>query len=164
MKYRSLTLDELKDLKEEFITFLSAHTIPAQDWEKIKAQEPQKAEKLIQLFSDAVFEKVLSKAEVLEFQMAGLWQYLSFGAEAVKMVGVLVENVPKDEILPLRNKQDFGQLQNKYPHASIKLLQGTKKYTKKREEEIFDWIKKGALLCKDPSIFEEMEQLLGQPS
>ncbi len=160
MKYRRLTQDELEDLQSEFVTFLASHSIPAPDWEKIKADGSDKAETLIQLFSDAVFEKVLVKAEVLEFQLAGLWQYLKFGQDAVEMVGVLIENIPKDEMIALKSKKDFEQLQNKYPSASIKLLKGNKKYQKSREEEIFDWIKKGALLCKEPSVFEQLHQML----
>ena len=65
-KYRLLTQEELKPLEEDFVKFLSANTVAADDWDKIKKEDPKKAEGLIEIFSDIVWEKALEKIKCLE--------------------------------------------------------------------------------------------------
>ena len=61
MKYRVLNTKELEPLKDDFIKFLSANTITGEDWAKIKSTKPSQAHKLIELFSDIVWEKSIEK-------------------------------------------------------------------------------------------------------
>ena len=68
MKYRRLRQDELESLEKEFVRFLASNQVTAEDWEKLKAGALEKAEKLIEIFSDIVFEKILSDVEYMEFQ------------------------------------------------------------------------------------------------
>ncbi len=58
-KYRSLSQEELKPLEEDFIKFLAANTVAAEDWDKIKKDDPKKAEGLVEIFSDIVWDKAL---------------------------------------------------------------------------------------------------------
>ena len=60
MKFRRLTNEELQELEKEFVQFLVSNTVTADDWEKIKEDNPERAEGLIEIFSDIVFEKVIS--------------------------------------------------------------------------------------------------------
>jgi hypothetical protein len=66
VKYRRLRKDELEELEGEFIKFLASNTVTADDWVKTKAETPEKAEDLLDVFSDIVFEKILEKVEYLE--------------------------------------------------------------------------------------------------
>src|SRR5690625_7148031 len=66
MRYRRLTLEELKELESEFTTFLVTQGIPAEEWEKMKEKEPEQCQGLIDIFSDIVFEKILGKVKYLE--------------------------------------------------------------------------------------------------
>lgn len=66
-KFRTLTLQELQGLEKEFIYFLSINSITAEDWVKMKAKSPQDAEEFIDLFSDMIFENVLSKELYISF-------------------------------------------------------------------------------------------------
>jgi hypothetical protein len=56
MKYKRLTTEELKHLEKEFVNFLASAQITGSDWEKMKANEIEKAEELLDVFSDLVFE------------------------------------------------------------------------------------------------------------
>jgi len=58
-KYRILSSEELELLEKEFIEFLVINGITADEWQKIKASEPEKTKKFIELFSDVVFEKLM---------------------------------------------------------------------------------------------------------
>ena len=65
-KYRLLTIEELKELENEFVEYLVLFGITADEWGKIKYDEPEKADSTIRLFSDVVFEKIMRKTQYLE--------------------------------------------------------------------------------------------------
>jgi hypothetical protein len=65
-KFRRLTIDELEELKDEFINFLTVSGIYADDWQKILKKQPVAADNFIDNFSDLVFEKSLKKIKYLE--------------------------------------------------------------------------------------------------
>jgi len=56
MKYRRLRREELEELEPQFIRFLAAQSIPAQDWSKLKVTDEKRANVLIDQFS-ASFER-----------------------------------------------------------------------------------------------------------
>lgn len=66
-KFRTLYLQELQGLENEFIHFLGINGITAEDWVKMKSITPQKSDELIDQFSDMIFENVLSKALYIAF-------------------------------------------------------------------------------------------------
>jgi hypothetical protein len=67
-KYRVLSLEELKELEKEFIEYLVLNGIEANDWDRLKRDLPQDAEKVIELFSDVVFEKIMRDTRFLEWR------------------------------------------------------------------------------------------------
>ena len=66
MKYTRLTKEQLEELNQEFINFLATQSITAEEWKDIKEQKPEVAEEELDIFSDLVWEGVLSKVEYLE--------------------------------------------------------------------------------------------------
>lgn len=66
MKYARLTLSDLKDLEKEFIEFLIVNGIAADEWEAIKKEDKEKTEKIIDQFSDVVWESILRKNKLVE--------------------------------------------------------------------------------------------------
>ena len=67
-KYRILTKDELKNFETEFVNYLVVNGIAADDWVKMKDQEPEKASKIVELFSDVIMEGVLRKVNFVEIR------------------------------------------------------------------------------------------------
>ena len=61
MKFRRLTNEELKPLEKKFIQFLVTNTITGEDWAKMKEQRPEHALKLVDIFSDLMFEESRSE-------------------------------------------------------------------------------------------------------
>lgn len=68
MKYARLSLHDLKDLQKEFIEFLALNGIPAEDWEKMKKNDLEKVEGIIDQFSDVIWESVLRKTDMVELR------------------------------------------------------------------------------------------------
>ena len=68
MKYKRLSKEDLSHLEKEFVNYLASAQITAPDWEKIKTEEKEKAEELIDVFSDMVYDKVVTNIKFLEFR------------------------------------------------------------------------------------------------
>ena len=66
MKYARLTKEQLEELHQEFINFLATQSITADEWNKLKTEKPAVAEQEVDVFSDLVWEGVLTQAAYLE--------------------------------------------------------------------------------------------------
>ena len=66
LKYKRLSIEQLKELEKEFVDFLVVNGILAEDWLKLKETDPDKAEQMVDLFSDVVFEGILRKTDFIE--------------------------------------------------------------------------------------------------
>ena len=62
MKYTRLTKEQLEEMYQEFINFLAAQSITAEEWAQIKQEKPKVAEEELDVFSDLVWEGVLNQA------------------------------------------------------------------------------------------------------
>ena len=72
MKYRILNNKELEPLKDDFVKFLSSNTVTGEDWDKIKSNKPNEALKLVEIFSDIVWEKALDKINLLSDEIRAI--------------------------------------------------------------------------------------------
>ena len=66
MKYRQLTKEQFESLHEEFARFLATQSIDAKEWNQIKEENPQVAVDEMNVFSDVVWDDVLTKTQYLE--------------------------------------------------------------------------------------------------
>lgn len=136
-KYRILTKEELKSFETEFVNYLVVNGIPADDWEKMKAEEPEKASKIVELFSDVIMEGVLRKVNFVEIRQKAYVQSIQFMTDAMRMVAISC----KDPQMDLREIDS-----SKIKASSLELFeihQGEKKYDEIREQIIFDYVQKG---------------------
>ena len=158
MKYRKLTLEELKELKEDFIQFLSANGIPGPDWEKMKQDEPEKAEKLIELFSDIIFDKTLEKVEYLEFKTPQDIKTFHCLKHKIVMNGLFVEGKSDIDFTETQDPEEMSQLLAK-GGARLKIYTAQKKYHPTRKDELFKMMENGALISRDGALFKTLESL-----
>ena len=93
MKYRRLTLEELNDMETEFVRFLVSNTVTADDWEKIKKENPERAEGLIEIFSDIVFDKVLEKVKYVEHRSRYDIKTFRCLEDKIELLGLKVSSV-----------------------------------------------------------------------
>lgn len=158
MKYRRLRADELEELQPEFVRFLAANQVTADDWEKLKADDAGKAEQLIVLFSDIVFDKVLGGVEYLEYKAPQDLKTFRFLEDKAVMNGLRIEG---ETSMDLTHSQSAEQLmqQLQLSGASLKLYSAEKKYTKTKEMEAFQLMEAGALISKDGALYKALESL-----
>ena len=66
MKYIRLTNEQLEDLNKDFAEFLANQKIDVKEWAAIKKSKQKMAEEELDIFSDLVWEDVLTKTRYLE--------------------------------------------------------------------------------------------------
>jgi hypothetical protein len=145
MKYKRLTTDELEILQEDFVRFLAAAQITGADWEKMKQNENEKANELIDVFSDMVYDKVLSKITYLEYRDTKTLNIFHFAEDKVMLRGLRVKDNSALDLTSAELFKDWSSANN----ASVTIVRTEKKYEKERAEEIFDLLQTGCLITDD---------------
>ncbi|MFK7772813.1 MAG: DUF6495 family protein [Saprospiraceae bacterium] len=158
MNYRRLTNEELAELETEFVRFLVSNTVTGDDWEKIKKENPERAEGLIEIFSDIVFEKTISKIEYLEMKTPKDLKIFRCNKENIELMGLKIEgesdlNLTDD----ISSEEMMKKLQTS--DAQLQLYSADKKYKDdNREQEIFQMMQWGSLIS-DGKLFHLLRTL-----
>ena len=145
MKYKRLSSEELKHLEKEFVNFLASAQITGADWEKMKVNELEKAEELLDVFSDLVFEKVMSKIKYLEYRDEKTLNIFSCEQERIFLVGIRVK---ENSALDLTSADVFTQWNDSHTSA-VNLIKNDKKYNKERGVEVFELLQTGCFITDD---------------
>lgn len=145
MKYKRLTADELKELEPEFIHFLAAAQITGADWEKMKKNELSKAEELIEVFSDMVYEKVLSKIKFLEYREQKTLNLFYCSEEQITLVGLRVNEHSQIDL----TADDLFSQWNEDNSQAISIIKTERPYRKERGIEIFELLQSGCYITDD---------------
>tara|TARA_B100000508_G_scaffold140085_2_gene140073 strand:+ start:92473 stop:92949 length:477 start_codon:yes stop_codon:yes gene_type:complete len=156
-KYRLLTIEELNDLEKEFIDFLVINGVTADEWEKLKKDEKEKAEKILEQFSDVVWEGVLRKTKFLEHRSPQEIRAFQCLQGKIILMGLKV----KDPTIDLTTKDGFKRIQTNTPTLSV--YNSEKLYSRKREEEMFDLIQSGAIIS-DGNLFKTIALMVADES
>lgn len=140
MQYRRLSLEELKELEKEFTQFLAANDVFPDTWENMKKETPEKAEHLIEQFSDLVFNKVLGKIQYLEHASPKELKIFHFQEDKIEMVGLAVD--PANTTIDLTDQTIIDQLAKDYEslaqEGDVKVFNTEKGYSKDPKQEIFE--------------------------
>jgi len=158
MKYRRLSLEELEELQDDFIRFLAANQVTASDWEDLKKAKPEKAEALIELFSDTVFEDVLSKVQYMEYKTPKDIKTFHCREDKIHLLGLMVEGESSVDFTRDQTAQDMRDLlQNS--QASLKMYSAEKNYKSSREEELFRMLEHGCLISKEGDLYKLLNSI-----
>ena len=158
MKYRRLTNEELAELETEFIRFLVSNTVTGDDWEKIKKEDTEKAEGLIEIFSDIVFDKTISKIEYLEMKTPKDLKTFRCNKNDIEMMGLKIEGDSElDLTYDISSEEMMVKLQSS--NAKLQLYSANKKYkNENREQELFQMMQWGSLIS-DGKLFHLLRTL-----
>ncbi|MBU3011732.1 hypothetical protein KO506_09985 [Polaribacter vadi] len=154
MKYRQLTKEQFESLHSEFAHFLATQSIDVKEWDKIKKEKPEVAEEEMNIFSDIVWDDVLSKTNYLEHFSETSVNLFKCDQQEVHRIAIKV-----NWDINLLKKEGFEWLMKNPLDNSVDIFKGSKPYNPKRNEEIFDLIEKGSAISKG-EIFEYFSQLI----
>lgn len=155
MKYKRLTNEELAALEKEFINFLASAQITGSDWEKMKSTDLRKAEELIDVFSDLVYEKVMGKINYLEFRDNKTLNIFHFTEDKIMLVGLRVKENDKLDLMAENVFEQWTQNNT----SSVNVVKTEKKYMKDRGEEVFDLLQTGCFITDD-KLFKAISKML----
>ena len=133
-KYRLLSSEELDLFKKEFIDYLVVNGITADDWVKMKVTNQVKSNKIIDLFSDVILEKVLRKSHYIKKINYDSIFCFHYQSEQIVMIGLQTKD--KTAIAPYIQGQESME--------NIEILSASKEYKLQREMELFKMIESGA--------------------
>ena len=156
MKYTRLTKEQFEELNQEFINFLATQSITANEWKEIKEQKPEVAEEELDIFSDLVWEGVLSKVDYLE-NIAPQHMYLFYAGETqLRLIGLKI----KREEIDLSTKEGFAWLRENLMSDEVELFNADKSIETDKNKKIFELIKQGSTITKG-ELFKYFDDLIG---
>ena len=155
MKYSRLTKEQFEELHPEFINFLSTQAIDKAEWDKIKTEKPEVAEQELDVFSDLIWEGVLSRADYLEhFSKNHIFLFHCFESY-VQSIVLKSMNVEVDFL----SKEGLHWLSDNMFTENIEMKTGKKEFTDPRNTSIFDLIQQGAFLS-DGQLFKQINTII----
>ena len=155
MKYSRLTKEQFEELHQEFSTFLATQTIDKAEWDTIKKEKPEVAEQELDVFSDLVWEGVLSKADYLEhFSKNHIFLFQCFDTHVQSIV--LKSLVPETDFL---TREGLQWLSDNMFTDTIEMKTGKKEFTEDRNTSLFELIQQGAFLS-DGLLFKQINSII----
>ncbi|MFS4448573.1 DUF6495 family protein [Maribacter sp. 2307UL18-2] len=158
MKYTRLTKEQLEELHEEFINFLGTQSITGEEWKTLKNEKPEVAEDEIDVFSDLIWEGVLSKVAYLENVSAQQMHLFYCAEKEMKLFSVKVMNPEID----LTSNEGFGWFKKNWQSDFVEYLTASKAYTEDKNLDIFKLIQQGAVITKG-GLYQWFESMMDTP-
>ena len=129
MKFTRLSKEQFEELHQEFINFLATQSITAEEWKDIKTNKPEVAEQELDVFSDLVWEGVLTKAEYLE-NISPQHMYLFYlGESEIELIGIKLNTKDVD----LTTSQGFGWLRENLMSDDVEIFNAKKAYSHEKQ-------------------------------
>lgn len=144
MKYVRLTKEQLEELHQEFINFLATQSITADEWEDIKTNKPEVAEEEIDVFSDLVWEGVLTKAKYLEHFSKDQIHLFELEETQMHLIAIKVNN----EAIDITTREGYDWLRNNLMNEAVEFYNASKEYSDDKNLDRFKIIQQGANITK----------------
>lgn len=144
MKYARLTKEQLEELKPEFVNFLATQSITGDEWATIKEKQPQVAEEEIDVFSDLVWEGVLTKAQYLEHVSPNQMHLFLLGEGNMSLIAVKINK----EDIDITTAEGYAWLKENLGDDDVVFMSASKDYSADRNADKFKLISEGAVITR----------------
>jgi len=142
MKYKRLTKEQFEALHQEFSNFLATQSIDKAEWDSIKANKPEVAEQELDVFSDLIWEGVLTNAQYLEHFSKN--HIFLFHCQEKLIQSIVLKAL--DTEVNFMEKDGLQWLSDNMFTDAVEIHLGKKEYDQERNTAIFDLITQGAIL------------------
>ncbi|MAU26415.1 MAG: hypothetical protein CMH48_00195 [Muricauda sp.] len=144
MKYKRLTKEQFEELHQEFINFLATQSITADEWEMLKKEKPEVVEQELDVFSDLIWEGVLSNVRYLENISERHMHLFELTDKEMKLLSIKVMNPEID----LRTEEGFAWFKRNFQSDFVEYLTASKAYGIDKNKDKFALIEQGAVITK----------------
>ncbi|MEA1786878.1 DUF6495 family protein [Arenibacter sp. GZD96] len=155
MKYTRLTKEQLEELHPEFINFLATQSISKEEWNELRTNKPEVVEAELDIFSDLIWEGVLSRVSYLENIAAQQMHLFHLTDKEMKLISVKVMNPDID----LGTKEGFAWFKKNYNSDFVEYLTASKTYSADKNSDKFGLIQQGAVITKG-ELYQWFETLI----
>lgn len=142
MKYKRLTKEQFEALHQEFSNFLATQSIDKKEWDEIKANKPEVAEQELDVFSDLIWEGVLTNANFLEHFSKN--HIFLFHCQEKLVQSIVLKSLVSE--VDFMTKEGLQWLSDNMFTDSVEMHLGKKEYEEERNSAIFNLITQGAIL------------------
>ncbi len=157
MKYARLTKEQFESLHQEFINFLAAQSITADEWSYLKQNKPEVAEQELDVFSDLVWEGVLGQVRYLEHISPQQMHLFHLNDNGMQLIAVKIIEGDADLTTP----EGFEWFRNNLMSDEVEFLTANKSYTEDKLLDKFKLIQQGSVITKG-ELYRYFERLLMQ--
>lgn len=155
MKYARLTKEQFEELHKEFINFLATQSITADEWADIKVNKPEVAEQELDVFSDLVWEGVLTKVNYLEHISPQQMHLFHLKENEMELIAIKIKNETTD----LTTSEGFDWFRKNLLSDDVELLTAKKTYTEDKALDKFKLIQQGGVITKG-DLYRYFENLI----
>ncbi len=142
MKYKRLTKEQFEALHQEFSTFLATQSIDKKEWDEIKVNTPEVAEQELDIFSDLIWEGVLTNANFLEHFSKN--HIFLFHCQEKLIQSIVLKSL--DAETDFMSREGLQWLSDNMFTENVEMHLGKKEYDEERNTAIFNLITQGAIL------------------
>ena len=142
-------------MHKEFAQFLATQQIDVKEWEAIKLHKPEMATEELNIFSDTVWEDVLTKTKFINHISEKHINLFKCNKKEIIRIFIKLNHTSKNFL----NQNDFNWFLNNPLHTSVEYFKAVKKYSEERNVEIFKLIEMGGNISKG-ELFNKVYQLI----
>ena len=155
MKYKRLTKEQFESLHQEFANFLATQSIDKKEWDVIKSNTPEIAEQELDVFSDLIWEGVLTNAQFLEHFSKN--HIFLFHCQEKWIQSMVIKSLIAE--VDFMSKGGLQWLSDNLFTETVEIHVGKKEYNGNRNEAIFNLITEGAILS-DGQLYIQINSIL----
>lgn len=144
MKYSRLTKEQFEALEQEFINFLATQSITGDEWDTIKKTKPEVAEQELDVFSDLIWEGVLSKVKYLEHLSPQQMHLFYFAKKHMRLIALKI----KKKDIDITTKDGYAWFRDNLMSDHVEFYTAVKDYSKDKSLDKFKLIQDGAIITK----------------
>ncbi|RXJ50170.1 DUF6495 family protein [Gelidibacter gilvus] len=157
MKYTRLTKEQFEELHQEFINFLAAQSITAEEWTEIKSNKPEVAEEELDVFSDLIWEGVLRKVAYLEHISPQQMHLFHLRENDMQLIAIKL----KIDTVDLTTSEGFEWFRANLLSDDVEFLTANKAYSEDKALDKFKLIQQGGVITKG-DLYKYFEKLVGK--
>ena len=155
MKYKRLIKEQFEELHQEFATFLATQSIDKKEWDAIKTNTPEVAEQQLDVFSDLIWDNVLTNAQYLEHFSKN--HIFLFHCQEKFIESMVIKSLVTD--VDFMAKEGMVWLSDNLFTETVEMHLGKKEYDGDRNAAIFNLITEGAILS-DGQLYVQINTII----
>jgi hypothetical protein len=155
MKYKRLTKEQFEELHQEFATFLATQSIDRKEWDAIKTNTPEVAEQQLDVFSDLIWDNVLTNAQYLEHFSKN--HIFLFHCQEKLIESMVIKSLVTE--VDFMAKEGMVWLSDNLFTETVEMHLGKKEYQEERNSAIFNLITEGAILS-DGQLYVQINTII----